>query len=140
MADFDDRLLVHDFVEALWLADLDLHLALAGRLVDERLACDLRGPMSDMRLCKARLAALGGDTDDAGRWFSESRLVLDEAGARPLRAIADFDEALMHFRLGAHGGDGLRAGLLDAALRQFTELGMTGWLRRADTLAATSQP
>ena len=138
-AHFEDRLVVHDFVEALWLTGLDRHVELAGRLVDERLARDLRGPMSDMRLCKARLAALGGDAREAGRWFAESRLVLDEAGARPLRAIVDFDEGLMHHRLGAHGDGRLRAQLLDDAIRQFAELGMTGWLRRAHTLVAATQ-
>jgi hypothetical protein len=54
--------------------------------------------------------------------------VLDAQGARPLRAIVDFDEALMHRRAGRR--DAARR-LLDAAVDQFERLGMTGWLRRA---------
>ena len=63
--------------------------------------------------------------------------MLDEAGARPLRAIVDLDEASMQDRL-VDGDDRLRAGLLDSAIRQFTELGMTGWLRRANALVAAA--
>jgi hypothetical protein len=53
--------------------------------------------------------------------------VLDAQGARPLRAIVDFDEALMHTRAGRP--DAARP-LLDAAVDQFARLGMSGWLRR----------
>jgi hypothetical protein len=62
--------------------------------------------------------------------------VLDDQGEHPLRAIVDHDEALMYIR-GAGPGDAERAQpLLAAARRQFGELGMTGWIRRADELAA----
>jgi hypothetical protein len=55
-------------------------------------------------------------------------VTLDAQGARPLRAIVDFEEAPMHRRAGRP-----EAGrpLLDAATDQFARLGMTGWLRRA---------
>jgi hypothetical protein len=72
---------------------------------------------------------LQGRYDEAGEWFAKSRVVLDEQGARPLRAIVDFDEALMEKRRGA--GAGLTRQLFEAALRQFRELQMTGWARVA---------
>jgi hypothetical protein len=34
-------------------------------------------------------------------WFERAREVLDQQGARPLRAITDYDEALMYARRGA---------------------------------------
>jgi hypothetical protein len=59
---------------------------------------------------------------------------LDEEGSRPLRAVCDFDEAVMYARR-AGVGDAARAlPLLAAARKQFEEVGMTGWLRRADDL------
>ncbi len=45
-----------------------------------------------------RLCALGGRTDEARQWFDAARTVLDAQGARPLRAVVDHDEALMHLR------------------------------------------
>jgi hypothetical protein len=57
----------------------------------------------------------------------------------------DFDEAWMYLRrdergdpstsLGAGGDRALP--LLDAALRQFREIGMTGWIRRAEELRSS---
>jgi len=65
---------------------------------------------------------------------SARRQVLDEQGARPLRAIVDYDEALMYARRGAPGDSERARPLLDAALRQFRTLGMPGWIRRAEAL------
>jgi hypothetical protein len=79
-------------------------------------------------------ARVAGDVDEATRWFAESRRVLDDAGARALRAVVDYDEALMHSRLGIDGDPNHRTALLNACIRQFTELGMTGWLRRSHEL------
>jgi hypothetical protein len=54
---------------------------------------------------------------------------LEEQGARPLRAIADLDEAVMYLRRN-EDGDRHRAGpLLAAATIQFRALGTTRWLR-----------
>jgi len=64
-----------------------------------------------------------------------ARAVLDEQGARPLRAIADFDEALMYRRRGAPGDRERALPLLERARRRFEELGMSGWLRRAGKMA-----
>ena len=57
-------------------------------------------------------------------------------GFRPLLAQADYDEALMYARRAKRGDADRARPLLDAARRQFTEIGMTGWLRRADALDA----
>jgi Adenylate and Guanylate cyclase catalytic domain len=76
---------------------------------------------------------------EIGIWFAQARGVLDEQGARPLRALADFDEARMELRRGPAGA--ARAGALLAAARtQFEALGIHGWLRRADALAAGGAP
>jgi class 3 adenylate cyclase/tetratricopeptide (TPR) repeat protein len=94
---------------------------------------DFRDSMVDGRLALARLCALKGRRDEARRWFAEARPVLTEQGARPLLAIADFDEAAMEAGL-----DASRArSLLDVARREFEQIGMTGWLRKADELQAT---
>jgi hypothetical protein len=73
-------------------------------------------------------------------WFGKARSVLDEQGARPLRAITDYDEALMYARRNAPG-DGDRAGsLLNLALPPFREIGMLGWIRRAEALLGGEAP
>jgi hypothetical protein len=82
----------------------------------------------------ACLCALQGRHDEAVEWFARARAVLEEQGARPLRAITDFDEALMYIRRGAPGDRERASPLLDAALQQFRALGMTGWIRRAESL------
>lgn len=60
--------------------------------------------------------------------------MLDEQQTRPLRAICDFDEALMHDRRGGPGDAGRARPLLEAAREQFEAIGMTGWIRRAGEL------
>jgi hypothetical protein len=82
-----------------------------------------------------RLCALSGRWDEAADWFARARTVLDEQGARPLRAIADYDEAVMHQRRAAPGDREHALALLDRARRRFEDLGMTGWLRRAGQTA-----
>jgi hypothetical protein len=121
---------VCDAAEALWLLDRRDHLpAVETALRDKALPADFRFPMMDARLALARLCALDGRHGEASRWFAEARATLDAQGARPLRAIVDFDEALMHRRAG--WPDAARP-LLEAAVGQFARLGMTGWLRRAN--------
>ena len=88
--------------------------------------------MMDLRLSLARLCALDGRLDEADHWFAQARLVLEEQGARPLRAIADFDQALMRIRAGQPRQ---ARSALEAAAGQFRRIGMTGWLRRAEDLA-----
>ena len=119
-----------DAAEALWVLDRRDHLpVIEAALRDKALPADFRFPMVDARLALARLCALDGRHGEASRWFAEARATLEVQGARPLRAIVDFDEALMHRRAGRF--DTARP-LLDAAVDQFTRLGMTGWLRRAN--------
>jgi tetratricopeptide (TPR) repeat protein len=96
---------------------------------------DFRYPMRDTRLSIARLCALQGRYDEAHEWFSRARMVLEEQGARPLRAIADFDEALMHQRREDDDGYSRARPFLDKAIELFRILGMTGWARRAEQLA-----
>jgi len=66
--------------------------------------------------------------------FARARRVLDAQGARPLRAIADYDEALMHARRDRRGDRGRTRDLLDVAIRQFEAIGMPGWTERAGRL------
>src|SRR5262249_24679732 len=98
------------------------------------IAPDFRYPHVDGRLSLARLCALQGRYDEAVEWFAKARAVLDEQGARPLRAIVDYDEALMYARRGAAGDRERAVPLLETALRQFRALGMPGWIRRAEHL------
>jgi hypothetical protein len=122
--------------EALWLAERFDHGEAVERALREKvIPADFRFGV-DGRLALARLCALTGRHDEAHTWFDEARRRLDEEGSRPLRAVCDFDEALMYARR-AKVGDADRAlPLLAAARRQFEEIGMTGWLRRADALEA----
>jgi hypothetical protein len=123
-----------DAAETLWLLERRDHLPLIeAALRDKELPADFRFPMVDARLALARLCALDGRDAEASRWFAKARVVLDAQGARPLRAIVDFDEALMHRRAGRP--DDARP-LLDAAVDQFQRLGMAGWLRRAGAVGA----
>jgi hypothetical protein len=79
---------------------------------------------------------VAGSLDEAGRWFADARTVLEEDGQRPLRAIVDYDEALMYARRNADGDRALAIPLLDPAMRQFAEIGMTGWTRQGEELRA----
>jgi DNA-binding SARP family transcriptional activator len=118
-----------DAAETLWLLERRDHLpVIEAALRDKALPADFRWPMADARLSLARLCALDGRDQEAEHWFAQARMILDAQGARPLRAIVDFDEALLHRRAGRR--DAARP-LLDAAVGEFARLGMTGWLRRA---------
>lgn len=84
----------------------------------------------------ARMAALLGEPDEAVEWFAHARLALDASGQRPLRAIVDYDEALMLIRSGKYGA----AALVESARAQFEQLGMSFWIERAKKLADASGP
>ena len=94
--------------------------------------------MRDARLSVARLCALSDRYDEAGDWFAKARDALEEEGWRPLRAIVDYDEALMYLRRGSSGDDSRAFPLLTAASEQFRALGMPGWLKRSEESAATA--
>lgn len=123
-----------DTAETLWLLGRRDHLrAVEAALRYRALPADFRFPMMDLRLSLARLCAVDGRLDEAAHWFGQARTALEEQGAGPLRAITDFDEALMHARQGRHAS---ARPLLEAAAGQFQQIGMTGWLRRAEQVAA----
>ena len=119
-------------VATLWMLDSTAHAEIFERNIRLKvLAPDFRAPVSDGRLSLARLCALQGRHDEAAGWFAQARAVLDEQGARPLRAITDFDESLMYLRADEPGK---ALALLDKAVEQFRRLGMTGWLKRGEQL------
>ena len=128
-------LLACNAANTLWLLQRTDHIeTIEQNLREKVLAPDFRFPMEDTRLSVAHLSALQGRYDEAREWFGTARTVLDGQGARPLRAIVDYDEALMYARRGAPGDPERARPLLDAALRQFRTLGMPGWIRRAEAL------
>ena len=97
-------------------------------LLVKAVAADFRFPMVDARLALGRVCAMDGRHAEAMRWFAAARTVLDEQGARPLRAITNFDAS----RVAACAGDPRHADeLRRAAVDAFASLGMTGWTRRA---------
>ena len=122
-----------DSASTIWLLNRTDYLEVIEQSIrDKVLVPDFRFPMRDGRLSLARICALSGRYDEAAGWFAKARRVLDEQGWRPLRAITDYDEALMYLRRGAVG-DAMRAQpFLAAASAQFRALGMTGWIRRAE--------
>jgi class 3 adenylate cyclase len=120
-----------DAAAALWLLNRTDYSEFFEKALREKvIAPDFRFPMRDSRLSLARICALQGRYDEAVEWFGAARAVLDEQGARPLRAITDFDEGLMYVRRGAVGDTQLARPYLCAADDQFGALGMTGWSRR----------
>ena len=121
----------------LWALERTDHIEIIERNLREKvIGPDFRFPMQDGRLSMARLCALQRRYEEASDWFAQARAVLDEQGARPLRANADLDEAEMYLRRAAAGDRQLADPLLATALEQFRALGMTGWARRAERLAA----
>jgi class 3 adenylate cyclase/tetratricopeptide (TPR) repeat protein len=123
--------------EALWVMERHDHLELIEATVREKVvAPDFRNPMVDGRLTLARLCALTDRHDEALSWFGKAREVVTEQGARPLLAIVDYDEALMYARRGGPGDAEAAQTLVQPARAQFEAIGMNGWIRRADELAA----
>jgi DNA-binding CsgD family transcriptional regulator len=83
----------------------------------------------------ARMWALCGDLGRAAEGFAHARRDLDASGHRPLRAITDYDEALMLVRAGS--ADSTRIGALLADARAaFRSLGMAAYEQRATALGA----
>jgi class 3 adenylate cyclase/tetratricopeptide (TPR) repeat protein len=121
--------------EVLWILDRRDHAGVIERALREKVvAPDFRYAMVDGRLALAQLCALTDRADEALEWFGEARDVLAVQGARPLLAICDHDEALMYARRGAPGDSERARSLLAAARHRFIDLGMTGWVGRADEL------
>jgi hypothetical protein len=123
--------------QALWrLGRTDFADVLERNLLAKTLAGDFRDLGVDARLAMAQLCALTGRAHEAQQWFERARAVLDEQGARPLRALVDLDEAWMEVRRGPHGDRDRARTLLDAACEQFQAIGMPGWIERAEALRA----
>jgi tetratricopeptide (TPR) repeat protein len=123
--------------EVLWALERLDHVAVVEQALREKVVRpDFRYAMVDGRLALARVCALQGRHEEAQKWLGEAREVLTEQGARPLLAIADYDEALMYARRRGPGDAERARPLLDAARAQFETIGMTGWSRRAEDLAA----
>jgi len=121
--------------ETLWLTESRDGIEVIERnLLEKVIEPDLHYPMRDGRLAMARICALQQRYEEAVDWFTRARTVLDQQGARPLRAVVDYDEALMYARRDALGDRERALPLLDAALAQFRSLGMPGWIRRAEAL------
>ncbi len=121
-----------DTAATLWFLNRTDSIGLVERNLREKvLVPDFRYPMRESRLSMGRLCALQHRYAEAVAWFAQARAVLDEQGARPLRAITDYDEAPMYLRRGDAGDLARARPLLDVALNQFREIGMTGWIRRA---------
>jgi DNA-binding NarL/FixJ family response regulator len=78
----------------------------------------------------ARMATLLGDTIEAQNYFALARAKSEAAGQKPIRAIADYDEALALIRAGSADRAHILT-LIDAALAAFESLGMGGWAKRA---------
>src|SRR5262249_39267052 len=127
--------------QALWrLGRADFADVLERNLLAKTLAGDFRDLGVDARLAMAQLCALTGRPDEAHHWFERARAVLDEQGARPLRALVDLDEAWMEVRRGPHGDRDRARVLLDVACEQFRAIGMPGWIERAEALRASVGP
>ena len=137
---FSYSVMVADAASTLWLLNrLDHIEIIESCLRDKVLKPDFRFPMRDARLSMARICALQHRWDEATDWFDHARQVLDVGGWRPLRAIADYDQALMYLRRGGPGDDARAHPLLSAAIAQFENLGMRGWIRRTENLTSAAQ-
>ena len=129
-------LMVNAAVGTLWALDRDDWLGLLEKQLREKtLAPDFRFPSTDARLSMARLCALQERYEEAEAWFREAGEVLDEQGARPLRAIADLDQARMLLRRGETGDEARAALLLRSCNQAFRSVGMPGWIERARALS-----
>ena len=118
----------YEVAETLWFADRRDHLPVVeAALRDRALPADFRFPMTDSRLALARLCALDGRPAEASRWFDAAREVLEAQEARPLRAVVDHDEAVMHLRAGDRAA---AEPWVATAADAFRRLGMSGWARR----------
>jgi DNA-binding CsgD family transcriptional regulator len=91
------------------------------------------GPPCSLQPMAGCMAALLGDTHAARTHFELARGELDVAEQMPMRALVDYDEALVLSNAGAAERQ-RAAGLAVAAERAFAELGAWPWLRRAQEL------
>ncbi len=134
-------LVASNAVYTLWrLRRADYVDVLERNLREKILPPDFRYISTDARLFLGMLSGLDHRYDDACRWLAQARSVLDEQGARPLRALVDFTEAELFLDRAASGDHGRAFALLGAALGQFRDIGMTGWIERAEVMRAALVP
>jgi class 3 adenylate cyclase/tetratricopeptide (TPR) repeat protein len=103
-------------------------------LREKVLTPDFRYASTDVRLLLGALCKLTKRYDEAIAWYAQARTVLDEQGARPLRATADLLEAELRAERSAPGDRERALALVDAFLAQGQAIGMTNFLPRADEL------
>ena len=128
--------------ETLWILQRrDYIESIERNVLQKIIEPDFRYPMRDARRSMAHLCALQGRYDEARDWFAKARGVLEEDGQRPLRALVDFDEALMWVRRGRRG-DRERASPAPAMRPSstFSAIGMPGWEKRANELSGYTRP
>jgi DNA-binding CsgD family transcriptional regulator len=131
----DYAAMIYGCIEALWILQRTDHIEVIARGIREKVVVpDFPFTMMDSRRSLALLCALQRRYDEASNWFAKARAVLDEEGSRTLRALVDYDEALMYVRRGRRGDRNRAAPLVAAALSQFREIGMTGWITRGEEL------
>jgi tetratricopeptide (TPR) repeat protein len=124
-----------DDADALWVLGRPDHADAVERALRETvLPADFRWPMTDARRGLAQLCSLTHRYDEAVMWFQAARETLEQQASRTLRAIIDYDEALMYARRRQSGDRNRACALLDAALRQFEALEMPGWRTKAQAL------
>ncbi|HUA32006.1 MAG TPA: AAA family ATPase [Candidatus Binataceae bacterium] len=128
-------LMAADLANVLWELNRIEHIdAIEAALRDKALRTDFRFPMRESRLSLARICALHKHYDEAVQWFDRSRLVLDEMGWQPLRAIVDYDQAVMYLRRSSDGDAARAQQYLKLAQEQFRRMGMTGFIKRVEAL------
>jgi DNA-binding CsgD family transcriptional regulator len=121
---------------AAWELGAAEHAATGRSLVDLAQEAGVGGQLEgSLAHTHARMLALAGDVAAARDIFADERPTLDRTGQRPLRAIADHDEAVAIAAAGKPGyAEATR--LLETAAVQFQALDMTGWLKRTNDLLA----
>jgi DNA-binding CsgD family transcriptional regulator len=131
-------LAVHDCAITAWELGVTEWVGTLRRLADRLIEAGAGDSMmASHSLCLARMSALRGDLERAAEEFARARRDLDAGGHRPLRAIADYDEAVMLVRAGSAGATRI-APLLAGAGAAFRSLGMAAYERRAADLASAA--
>jgi tetratricopeptide (TPR) repeat protein len=131
-------LLTGTLASALWNLERTDQIDVLERNIREKVVGpDFRYIHYDGRLSMAWLSALQQRWDESIDWFAKSRVVLEEEGARPLRARVDYEEARMYMRRDTRGDRDQALRLFDTAIEHFRALGMDGWVPRAESLATT---
>ncbi|HUG49222.1 MAG TPA: AAA family ATPase [Candidatus Limnocylindria bacterium] len=119
---------------AAWEMGAGEHSAAADVLLDGMVGADVgTQPAGSPRMARARSVGLMGGLAEVSALLDRDRPSLEEAGLRPLRAIADHDDGLL-LAAGGPAERVLAPPLLERAARQFEELGMAGWARRTAEL------